>query len=198
MATTELDSGFNTWLSSAQPVTPLYSTTQLVVGRSPSDIRRALLRFDLSSIPAGSTIDGALLSLYQQPGFVDAEQQSIHLTTATWLQTEATWNNRWMFMPWSTPGGDFAGSPSAVLQPTQIGGGRITSNVLALVQSAWNAGVHALDILIKVTDEDMLDTIDYQPFGATFPPELTVDYTPPDPPDPSAKRTLALGVGVRL
>jgi hypothetical protein len=101
-------------------------------------------------------------------------------------------------MPWSTPGGDFAGSPSAVLQPTQIGGGRITSNVLALVQSAWNAGVHALDILIKVTDEDMLDTIDYQPFGATFPPELTVDYTPPDPPDPSAKRTLALGVGVRL
>jgi hypothetical protein len=198
MATEEFDSGFNTWLSSAQPVTPRYSTTQLSVGRAPSDIRRALLRFDLSIIPAGSTIDGAQLSLYQQPGFVDAEQQSIHLTMATWLQTQATWNSRWMFMPWSTPGGDFASSPSAVLQPTQFGGTHITSNVLALVQAAWAAGVHALDVLIKVTDEDQFDGIDYQPFGATFPPELTVDYTPPDPPDPSARRTLSLGTGVGL
>jgi hypothetical protein len=196
MPTTMINSGSCTWLLSSTPTTPRYSTTQLAVGSSPSDVRRALLRFDLTSIPAGSTIDASELALYQHPRWADMVPQSIHLATSLWVQTQATWNSRWTGAAWVTPGGDFALSPSAILQPTQTGGAYITANVLALVQASWVSGANALDVLIKLADEAMLDSVDYDPFVAAFPPELTVDYTPPEILPGPARLTVGLAVGI--
>jgi FG-GAP-like repeat len=106
-----------------------------------NSIRRALLKFDLaSSIPAGSTIISATLTLRvvntgPAPG---AHNMTLHRLQADWGEgtsntgfgnegqgapattNDATWLNR--FFPntlWTAPGGDFVSTPSAT---TAVGG----------------------------------------------------------------------------
>lgn len=68
--------------------------------------RRSLIKFDLSAIPAGSTITSATLYLYSDPahsGTVDADGNStlsgsnavyFEKVTANWNETSVTWNNQ--------------------------------------------------------------------------------------------------------
>lgn len=109
----------------------------LFVGRTGQDagyrLRRGLLHFDLSSIPAGATVLHATLRLFQSraaPGSPPA-QMGLHRALEAWgegtsegigaegqgnLATEgdATWYHR--IYPdelWTTPGGDFAATASS-------------------------------------------------------------------------------------
>ncbi len=96
--------------------------------------RRALLRFDLSEIPAGSTIAGASLDLWcnMSPAGTTSGDFNLHRLTADWGEAgsdagfpggdgddadvgDATWIDRFFAqgMPWGTPGGDFDASSSA-------------------------------------------------------------------------------------
>lgn len=94
-------------------------------------LRRALISFDLSAIPAGSTITGARLTLHMSRTITTGELVSLHRALAPWGEGaslglleegqgapaepgDATWLHR--FYPtelWATPGGDFAPNPSA-------------------------------------------------------------------------------------
>lgn len=100
-------------------------------------IRRGLIAFDLSSIPAGSTITQAELKLYvgNAPGSSPAQTVSIFPLTKNWgegttgssnptlsgggggaaaVAPDATWANAATpSTPWATAGGDFAGVASA-------------------------------------------------------------------------------------
>ena len=96
--------------------------------------RRALLRFDLSEIPAGSTVAGASLDLWcnKSPAGATPDDFNLHRLTADWGEAgsnagvpggdgddaevgDATWIDRFFAqgMPWGTPGGDFDASSSA-------------------------------------------------------------------------------------
>jgi len=96
--------------------------------------RRALLRFDLSEIPAGSTISGASLELWcnMSPLGAGSDDFNLHRLTADWGEAgsdagvpggqgdnadvdDATWIDRFFVqgMPWDTPGGDFDAGSSA-------------------------------------------------------------------------------------
>jgi hypothetical protein len=99
------------------------------------EVRRALVRFDLGSIPEGATVIGAGLDLWcnqsplGNPGPVDF---TIHVVTADWGEAgsdagdpgglgapadtgDATWTDRFFDqgLPWATAGGDFDPTPSA-------------------------------------------------------------------------------------
>ncbi len=100
------------------------------------EIRRALLSFDLSTIPAGSTVTGATLTLYMDRSTSAASDVSLRRVLASWGQGtsnaggsggagsaaspgDATWLHRFFdTTPWSTPGGDFS---STITATTNVG-----------------------------------------------------------------------------
>ncbi|HTS02151.1 MAG TPA: DNRLRE domain-containing protein [Thermoanaerobaculia bacterium] len=93
--------------------------------------RRALLKFDLTAIPAGSTVTGARLELDLTRAKGNPVDVFLFRVTAPWGEGtsnspdpggtgaaatpgDATWTKRiWPGTDWTTPGGDTVGSPSA-------------------------------------------------------------------------------------
>ena len=56
-------------------------------------VSRALLKFDISSIPAGSTINSAILTLtYRSDLSSNARTLSVYRSLRAWIDTQATWN----------------------------------------------------------------------------------------------------------
>jgi hypothetical protein len=103
-------------------------------GRTDEDrLRRGLLRFDLTGIPAGSTITSATLTLHMSRTRAGAVNVSIHRVLAAWGEGtsnaseeegeggqastgDATWSHRFYnSIIWTTAGGDFAAVSSASL-----------------------------------------------------------------------------------
>jgi hypothetical protein len=96
---------------------------------SQGSLRRALLRFDLSAIPAGSTITGVSLSLFASQTQGPAVNVGLHRTLADWGEGisssaggqgapsqpgDATWIHTFFNTSfWASTGGDFAPGASA-------------------------------------------------------------------------------------
>ncbi|MDJ0755199.1 MAG: DNRLRE domain-containing protein [Ardenticatenaceae bacterium] len=78
------------------PDTNYGSTTGLFLDSDEFNfLSRSLIRYDLSAIPAGSTIIEATLSLYQtQQDSAPNLQMDLERVTATWAENAVTWNNR--------------------------------------------------------------------------------------------------------
>src|SRR5688500_313202 len=105
------------------------------------DERRALVRFDVSSIPAGSTITRARLRLYMSRSAGAVIDVELHRITSAWSEGPAdptqgegqgapasagdvTWTHRvYDTTLWGTAGGDFAAAVSA----TRAVGGAVQS-----------------------------------------------------------------------
>jgi hypothetical protein len=101
--------------------------------------RRALMKFDLSSIPAGATITSASLTMNcnQTSGAAGAQDQTLHAITQDWGEgtsngpggigalatpNDATWINS--FTPstaWSTAGGSFNPIATAIASVNAVG-----------------------------------------------------------------------------
>jgi spore coat protein A len=93
--------------------------------------RRALLQFDLSSIPTNATINAVTLTLVNDRGKTGTQTIALHRMTAAWGEGtsngnadpgkgvvatagDATWSHRvYPTDPWTTPGGDFVAGVSA-------------------------------------------------------------------------------------
>jgi hypothetical protein len=63
-----------------------------------------MVRFDLSSIPPGSTVTNATLYLFEKDKKLD-QVTYLYLITSPWNETSVTWNS-----PWTNVGGDFDNS----------------------------------------------------------------------------------------
>jgi hypothetical protein len=115
-------------------------------------IHRSLLHFDLSSIPAGSTIDSASLTLY----VVRARSfsgLSLHKASANWGEMESTWSHA--FFPgtkWNAAGGDF--EPVATTTIGNVSTGSIVIPKLAADVQAWlNNSASNFGWMVKGTEE---------------------------------------------
>lgn len=83
--------------------------TTLAVGRSSTGaIKRALLRFDVSSLPANAQVLDAQLGMYLESSTSTTAKPQIMLRRLNkdW-QSTATWNNYSTGNAWTTAGGDF-------------------------------------------------------------------------------------------
>jgi glucose/arabinose dehydrogenase len=179
--------------------------THVAAGRDGlGNSRRGLLQFDLSSIPAGSTVISATLELVvvidPNIGSVNSNFE-LHTMTAGWLEGtkagnngaaaslgEVTWNSRAHgFTAWSgSPGanGDFNASASASTAVTGLGNYVWTSAQLTADVQNWisNPGQNLGWILIS--DNELSDKT-ARAFGSrenavtNNRPELVIEYTPP-------------------
>ncbi|MBL0869373.1 MAG: DNRLRE domain-containing protein [Phycisphaerales bacterium] len=163
-------------------------------------IRRGLVYFDLSVIPAGATITGATLQLSISQGQGTATA-SFHRALSNWGEGTSSGSGQgaaatpgdatWLFSffnttPWATPGGDFVPTPSAT-------GGTAngifvqwsSAGLLSDVQG-WYSGALSNFGWFIIGDESGNQTADRWGSreiggGPEFAPTLFVNYVIPTP-----------------
>ena len=167
------------------------------------ELRRGLLRFDFSTIPAGSTITGVTLTLTCTRSISLAEEVSLHRSLTSWGEGasnamgeggrgapaqpgDATWLHRFSdTTAWTSTGGDFDTTPSATTAVS--GNGQYTwtspgmvSNVQAWLNDAsGNHGWFVLGAESITGSAKRFATREHA--DATLRPTLEVTYVIPAP-----------------
>jgi hypothetical protein len=118
-------------------------------------LRRGLIRFDFSAIPAGSTITNVSLTLHCTRSISLAENMTLHRALQSWGEGasnalgeggrgvtaeagDATWIHRFSGgQTWTTIGGDFDATASATTPVAGIGSYVWTSQLLATDVQGW-------------------------------------------------------------
>lgn len=160
-------------------------------------IRRGLLAFDLSDIPAGATVLSATLTLTMSKTIAGETPVALHALTAEWGEGtsdalgeegagatatpgDATWLHTFFNTDlWAQPGGDFEVAPSAV---TPVGGPGMyvwASPGLVADVAAWLANPSGNFGWALVGDETAATTakrFDSRENGPANRPRLTVTY----------------------
>jgi hypothetical protein len=184
--------------------------------------RRALLRFDLSAIPPGSVVNSAQfsLSLTRAPsGTLPAVNFSLQPMTASWgegssdagepggsgvLATagDPTWTQRaFPSTPWTTPGGDFFATASAVTPANGPGryqwgsGAAMVSTVQDWVDSPANNFGWMLIADETAGDQSARRFASREATDVNTRPQLSIEYTPGNigpPAGPAGIPTLSL------
>ncbi|MEV5726090.1 DNRLRE domain-containing protein [Streptomyces pharetrae] len=83
-------------ISSDGPADNYDGSWRLSVGNTSTGSSRALLRFGLSGVPAGTRLDSAELKLYYDQTHTTGDTEvrlEAHRATAPWSETSATWNS---------------------------------------------------------------------------------------------------------
>ena len=161
--------------------------------------RRALIKFDLSSIPAGSTINSASLTLMINRTTTGPSVVTIHRLTRDWGATtsqasggegsgglpgpgDATWlTTAWQQGPnWSTPGGDFLPNTAPPIGAGAVNTPAVFSGLAGEVQLFVNQPASNFGWLLK--GDEVADVSAKRYASSENPgagPRLTVTYTPP-------------------
>ena len=143
---------------------------------------RALVRFDLSDIPDGSTIVSGALDLYKWYSVAeDGRVYTANRVTSSWSEMGVTWKRRDGVNYWGVRGGDFSVEDAASAELSG-GEGWVSWDVTAMVEG-WVEGAHANHgFLIKDADEDG-DVNKYSVFWSreysgdpSLRPRLVVEY----------------------
>jgi hypothetical protein len=169
-----------------------------------SSLRRGALRFDLGSIPAGSTITSVTLRMNcSAAGTTTSQNIVLRRFLASWGEgasqafggggaasqtNDCTWLHR--FYPatsWSTPGGQFSSTISASRAVNVTGAytWASTAQFVADVQSMVNnpAGNFGWCVLGNEVTLQSVKRFDSRESAVATRPQLTVVYTPPNPRD---------------
>jgi len=170
-------------LKSPDNVNNFGDSTSLMVDRESTDLQRALLQFDLSSIPAGSTINSATLKL-QSTQIGGTLNISVYEVTESWSEGSGTgtagaanWNERAAGTNWTTAGGTY--DPTAVANLNTNATGQHTWNITSLVQ-AWFSGTKTNNgLMVASPDGGGNRTVTYDSSEGATVPVLEINYTPP-------------------
>jgi hypothetical protein len=176
-------------------------------GTSGSGIRRALVQFDLSSIPRGSTVNSAVLTLTLVKVNNGTQTHTIHKVLADWGEgpsvtfggsgvTAEPGDVTWLYrfypgQPWTNPGGDFVSLASAsrtissTLGPYSWGS---TNQMVLDVQSWLNNPASNFGWVVRGNESTLKSAKKFssKEAGQSGRATLTITYTPP-PPCPADK-----------
>jgi hypothetical protein len=162
--------------------------------------RRALVRFDLSGIPAGATITNVTLTLHMSMAAGGATDVSAFRVLSDWGEGasvaagnggagapaatgDATWLHTFFNTSlWATPGGDFAASSSATTSVNGVASYNWSSAGLLGDVQQWistpssNFGWILRGDEVALSTSKRFDTRENT--TASFRPALTIDYIP--------------------
>jgi MYXO-CTERM domain-containing protein len=185
-------------------------------GSAGTGSRRALLAFDVAtSVPAGATINSAVVRLTLSRTISGSQSVSLHRLTSDWgaalsdatgqegkgataLAGDATWTNNFSeTSEWSAAGGDFIGGASASQSIDAVGDydWNSTATTVADVQG-WLDNPSQNFGWVLIGDEDVPGSAKRFNSGdnASNKPMLLLDYTPV--PEPSSTLLGLLGLGL--
>lgn len=169
-------SGSDTYIRQDSSGTNYGTATTMYVQRLQNAGRRALVQFDLSGIPAGSTINSAQLELYCTSPSTTSQNLNLHNVTASWTEMGATWSNM------------NAKYDSTVLSTRTGGtamGWKTWTGLAGLVQDWIDGDLPNYGVMIKNSVETGTTAYAYQFASseyatAAYRPILRVNYTPSD------------------
>lgn len=161
--------------------------------RENDNASRALVEFDISSIPSNAVIDFAYVELFQTAVGEDATtlQIDVHALTQAWDEGsevnsdgEASWEERMTGNAWTTDGGDFVGTPAYSLDVTLSTDETEFEFIITDLVQAWvNGGQANHGIIFKAASETAGDDKQFHAFTSsdgTKDPELVVIYRVPE------------------
>jgi hypothetical protein len=135
-------SAADSYVNEASQGTNYGTAATMLVAKGTTAADRSPAQFNLSGIPAGSTINSATLELYNTVAAAAAVQVDMHHITGTWTETGVTWT--------SQPA--YSGTADAIATPT-VGVGWKTWSVQTVVQ-AWVSGTYTnYGFLVKCNAE---------------------------------------------
>lgn len=133
-----------------------FSTQPVLETRASSDesyVRRALLKFDTSTtIPAGSSIASARLTVTVAGGNSESRAISAFNVTSSYDEAAATWNERTSSSAWGKSGGDVASRYDRETV-SNTAGAKVTFDVTALVQAVVRGDFGSRYTRIALVDE---------------------------------------------
>ena len=137
----------NCYINAGSPTTNFCAGTTLNAGFDGTNASRALVQFNLQSVPSTDTVVSAKLLLFLGSASTStATSLGVYQLTRTWT-TGATWNTYNGTNSWTSPGGDFSGTAAATTNGIAATGVWYNWSPTALVQG-WVNGTIANDGLI--------------------------------------------------
>lgn len=139
--------------------------------------KSCLIRWNVSSIPAGSTVLSASITLQA----VDATSNTytIYAVNRSWTEAEATWQRATSATSWASPGvfgsdrgaaiGSLTGSGSRTVVLNQAG--------IAAVQAWVNGGTNAGVLIASSSATNGIDVASSEHGTVAYRPKLTVTYS---------------------
>lgn len=195
-------------LQSRRPASNYGTLNDIRVGGNPGarGNLRGALAFDLSHIPAGSTIHSVSLTLNGNlvvgsgGTYLDFELFSLD---GDLVETEATWNRASVGDEWTTPGGDFGGLSLSTLFGQNTTGLKEFVSTIAFVEAAQEAldADQPLSMMLTALGAENLSESWYMRFTSddnanlALRPTLNLQYTAPIP-EPAAASLLLLTAAV--
>jgi hypothetical protein len=174
-----------------------------VGNNSQGNARRALLAFDLSSIPAGSTVTGATLTMYMAQSQAPTQSVTVHRVLAGWGEGtsnsgpsggngtdatpgDATWLHReFDTLLWASAGGDFDATVRAATVVGGVGSYSWSGAGMVADVQAWVDGALPNDGWLLLGDEVTLSTskrfVSREGTEIGQRPKLVVEYVVPSP-----------------
>ena len=138
---------------------------------------RALLQFDLSAIPSGSTIRSAVLELHLNTSGASNDSIRVHRITQDWTESEVTWLERRNGRDWDTAGGDYDLSQAAAFDAGTVGWRSVD---IATLAQGWLDGSYANYGLLLVPEvapgNDTNEFTSSDDGDASLHPKLTITY----------------------
>lgn len=171
--------GKDTFVNDGAATTNYGNETYLVVGHRPANswLNRIFLQFDVSEIPANSTINSATLSIYHyyvDEGLSATQTLAAHAITGTWAEGTATWNAQPAYESTATDVGDSFASNTTGWRTFDITAlvqrwvdGTLTNNGVAVKQ---NAEAGTISSIAFYSSDYATDT--------SLRPKLAINYKP--------------------
>jgi len=188
--------GNDTWISSSGTANNYGSSSDINAGNNAASAEnlRGLLKFNLVSIPTGSTINSATVSLYQYAqADISTPLFGVYYIAGAWTGGTgngtasgdgATWATSNGSSSWISPGGDFNGSSAGAATAPNSTAAWVDFSVPGLVQDWVNGTVINNGAVIRKTTENAGVT-DYKSYYSSdystdpsLRPKLVVEYVP--------------------
>jgi hypothetical protein len=153
----------DSWLNEASPTSNLGSDSLLkVTSKTPNANTRAMVQFNLPSLPSGCSVTGATLRLYNKSP-VSGRTLEAYANAAAWTETGVTWANQ----PATTGSASSAATPSSA--------GWMQWDVTIQVQSMYSGSNNGFKVRDQTENGPSVEQqFDSRESGANLP-QLVVD-----------------------
>jgi hypothetical protein len=149
----------DSYMSAGSPTNNYGTNTRMSVtgyaDQGATNVQRGLVKFDVSSIPSGTTIARATLYLYSYQVTGSTGYYGAYALTRNFTANGVTWNTYDGTNAWTTAGGDFNGTADGTSPKQSVANVWYAFDVTSRVQQWINNPSSNYGWVIKCTDENL-------------------------------------------